>query len=438
VKVKLALLAGAAALLALAVPATAPAAFSNKGWAMGFNRGSGLGICEGKEAAFPKPREMCIISNFNELADGDGPGLALLENGSVDYWGGNKGHPEPFSPPFEGVTRISVHNNHEIALKSNGTVWTRGTNIYGELGVGTSCKEGHDHSEEFCNCPPGEYASAGCVWNSKAWMQVGYPTVREPITTATYVAAVGANDFAVLSNGKVLGWGPNNNSQLSPGGKTKEVKSSPISIEGITNPKQISGGGEAEVGGSILALRQDGSVIARGKNDQGQLCDGTTEDRREAWVVDKGLSNIAEISGYLSNDLFLTKGGVVYGCGSNEWGELAVSAVGPEKCIVHRGGKEVEVPCSRNPVEMPGVNGNATEVSAGEHFSFVREHYFTLSMAFGAGLNTYGQLGDGSEYSKEKLTQVPKLENVRMIRAGRYETMIGVSNEPATTEIETP
>jgi alpha-tubulin suppressor-like RCC1 family protein len=84
------------------------------------------------------------------ITAGDGHSLALKRDGTVWAWGSNDSGqlgdgtmtdslvPKKISPSsLSGVIAIAATTSHNLALKSDGTVWGWGHNNYGELGDGT-------------------------------------------------------------------------------------------------------------------------------------------------------------------------------------------------------------------------------------------------------------------------------------------------------------
>ena len=75
-------------------------------------------------------------------------------------------------------------------------------------------------------------------------------------------------------------------------------------------------------------LKSDGTVWTIGKNENGQLGDGTNEDKIEAVQVkideNTYLTNVIKISVGEEHVLALTKEGKVYAWGANTYGQLGI------------------------------------------------------------------------------------------------------------------
>jgi Tol biopolymer transport system component len=121
--------------------------------------------------------------------------------------------------------------------------------------------------------------------------------------------------------------------------------------------------------GHSLFLRKDGSAWATGRNDQGQLGDGTTTNRTKPVQV---MTDVAAISAGGNHSLFLKKDGTVWASGQNDDGRLG------------DGTKTNQ----RKPVP---VLTKVTAISAGDvHSLFLKND----GSAWGTGDNRFGQLGD--------------------------------------------
>jgi alpha-tubulin suppressor-like RCC1 family protein len=140
------------------------------------------------------------ISNAVAVAAGDNFSLALLADGTVMSWGegtdgqlGAGGDANAATAPsgptplqvlgLTGVIAIAAGDQHALALKSDGTIWSWGLNVYGQLGY------------EFA----GATGNAGPVDN---------------ISTAVQIACGKTHSMALLSNGTIWGWGQNQWAQL--------------------------------------------------------------------------------------------------------------------------------------------------------------------------------------------------------------------------------
>src|SRR5439155_554735 len=135
------------------------------------------------------------------------------------------------SPLNAGVISVAGGTFHSVALTAAGTVSTCGRNNFGQLGNGTTT-------------------------NSSTPVAVTLP--------------VGAVATAVASDDTVLAWGLNNFGQLGTGDTTNRPVPAPA-LGGITVAAIACGGIH-----SLAIKRSDGTGLAWGRNNDGQLGAGTT------------------------------------------------------------------------------------------------------------------------------------------------------------------
>ena len=145
-------------------------------------------------------------------------------------------------PDLNNVIMIKTGNNHSIALLSDGTIKCWGLNDRGQLGDGTTT-------------------------NSSS------PVTVSGINNAIAIAAGDKHSIALLSDGTIKSWGSNEFNQLgnSTNAGTTTANSSPLSVLNITNAIAIASGSN-----HCLALLNDNTVRAWGRNTDGQLGNGST------------------------------------------------------------------------------------------------------------------------------------------------------------------
>jgi alpha-tubulin suppressor-like RCC1 family protein len=372
--------------------------------------------------------------------------LAAPANASLVGWGMN-GHgelgtgfkgpphvPVEAGPSLAGAVQLVSTYFTSYALMPDGTVWAWGGNVWGQLGDGdrvthiapvqvhglTGVKEvaaGGAHAIALLS--NGRVAT----WGADGWGTLGNGTTAhgrpgtgvQPglvpqllnVQGAVAVAASGADDAVLLANGTVLAWGENRDGQLGDG--TTEEKDVPTPVAGLTGVRAIALGGESSLGGHLLALRSDGTLWAAGGNARGQLGDGTIVSRSVAVRV-AALSGVSAISTSADHSLALLSDGSVWAWGGDSFGQLGVRAT----AICHRGDYCVLAPA------RTGVN--ATAVAAGRLYSLVVSRGQVL--AFGDDNRLLLGLAGPS---RTKPTVVPGLSGVSAIAAGEFHSLaIGV------------
>lgn len=209
--------------------------------------------------------------------------LALAGNGSVWSWstpnassmvriepaGGAQVARVPTPvPSLEKVTQIAAGEAHSLALKEDGTVWSWGNNLSGQVGAGG-----------FLVLSP---------------VQPLAP-LREKYA---FVAAGSGHSMAVSREGTLRVWGDNTYGQRGMNG-----------FQGVI---QVAGGQ-----GHVVALRRDGTVWTAGMNDQGQVADGSYRNRSVPHQV-PGLPKIQAVAAGKKNSMALGVDGSVWRWGRHE------------------------------------------------------------------------------------------------------------------------
>jgi alpha-tubulin suppressor-like RCC1 family protein len=289
------------------------------------------------------------------------------------------------------LTAIAAGGQHSLALLANGTVMAWGSNQFGQLGNGsevtpsvpvqvsgltgvTAVAAGGSHSLALL--------ANGTVmaWGANESGQLGNGTTNEgsqvPVAvkglTAVRAIAAGANDsFALMSNGTVMSWGKNESGELGDG-TSKLLSNVPIAVKKLTAVKAIAAGGDF-----ALALLSSGTVQAWGSNQFGQLANSGAEEESNLPVPASGLANVTAISAGASHALALLGGGTVMAWGENSSGQLGNGAFKSRQ---------------ETPVQVGGLSG-VTAISAGGSDSAALLSAGTV-MAW--GVNNWGQLGHGA------------------------------------------
>ncbi|NBI28384.1 RCC1 domain-containing protein [Chengkuizengella marina] len=315
----------------------------------------------------------------------------------------------------EDTTQTSLGQNHTVALSSNGTVYTWGKNNFGQLGNGTDdgknvpvpLDDFANDGEDIIQVSAGSsytvaLSSDGTVytWGKNNFGQLGNGTDDDknvPVPLDDFandgediiqVSAGSSYTVALSSDGTVYTWGKNNFGQLGDG--TDDDKNVPVPLDDFANDGddiiQVSAGGYHTV-----ALSSDGTVYTWGMNIFGQLGDGTDDDKNVPVLLDDFANDgedIIQVSAGSSYTVALSSDGTVYTWGSNNDGQLG------DGTAINK----------NEPVE---VNFDAEafidQVSAG---SFHMTALTSKGKVYTWGWNSYGQLGDGTAINKNEPVEV--------------------------------
>jgi alpha-tubulin suppressor-like RCC1 family protein len=219
----------------------------------------------------------------------------------------------------------------------------------------------------------------------------------------TNVAAIAAGfhfSLALLAEGTVEAWGGNDYGQLGDG--THERSATPVQVSGLSAVKAIDAGGTHAIalmtnktvsvwGSNEYGELGDGELNPRertnskGEKETTMRGTGSTEPRGVP-----GLKSAIAVAVGGGTDYAVLENGTVMAWGRNDTGQLGIGISGPEACKTEGG----VVPCSTKPrpVLLPeGVK--AVEVSAGGHVAYA---LLSNGEVMAWGHNVRGALGDGS------------------------------------------
>jgi CRP-like cAMP-binding protein len=213
-----------------------------------------------------------------------------------------------------------------------------------------------------------------------------------------YISAGRSHSLALSSDGLVFAWGDNSNGQL--GDATNQNRNQPIQVQTQNtsmNGKQIiyiSAGGFHS-----LALSSDGLVFAWGYNSNGELGDGTNQNRNEPIQVQTQNTSmngkqIIYISTGRFHSLALSSDGLVFAWGDNSNGELG-DATNQNR------NEPIQIQ-----TQNTSMNGkNIASISAGGFHSLALS---SDGLVFSWGYNSNGELGDGTNQNRNEPIQIQK------------------------------
>jgi RHS repeat-associated protein len=273
-------------------------------WGWGYNAYGQTGTTSSSTQLFPVISKN--INNAIQASAGSGFSLVLKADGTVWAWGvnnrGQLGDDEYVNRTFplpvlniEHCIAIFAAMEHSLAIASDGSVWSWGYNDKGQLGIGST----------------------------------SYKRVPVKLNDLDHVIAISAGDkhsIALREDGTVWTWGSNEYCQLGNGSSCNQYskKYLPTLVPGLNDIIAISAGYYHS-----LALTSDGTVMAWGRNDYGELGNGTSENQATPVQV-PGLSNIIAIDAGTYYSTALKADGTIYSFGKNNYGQLG------DKTLTHR------------------------------------------------------------------------------------------------------
>ena len=299
--------------------------------------------------------------------------ISLREDGKVFTWGDNTygqlgngtviTSDEPVEVTFpEGtiITQIAAGENHNVALDSNGNVWTWGRNNNYQIG---NTRENQYTPYKVSNLPK-----------------------------VIKIAAGNNNTMVITENNELYAWGLNAYGDLGLGTYTNKVL--PKKVKGVHDIIDISGGKS-----HYIVLNRAGEVFATGSNLYGQLGIGNNEigkinEFQKVEIKDKiGTIDAGDIS-----NIATTVDGYVY-----TWGGNTYSTLGTED----EGNKNV-------PTKLKDVK-NIRQASTGKTHTILRDGNNNVYVT---GTNSNGQLGLGTTENKTTFEQNTLINNVIRVSSG--------------------
>jgi alpha-tubulin suppressor-like RCC1 family protein len=310
------------------------------------------------------------------------------------------------------VSSVSCGKTHTVILDAYGSVYSCGSNAYGQLGDGTT--------------------------TNKSYLV--------KLLSGDNIFAVSCGDYHTIlldQSGYVYGCGSNAEGQLgidSYNGFTSNliqmVSGNAIHYDqyGVNNILVISCGQNFTV-----LLDQSGYVYGCGSNTMGQIGNGSSSNQFFSLVPFNqgnakygelnGIQNIVKNIGMVScgryHTMLLDDTGYVYGCGSNSFGQLGIGLLDTSKNTLVQmvGGAALSA-------DVSGVY-NIGSVACGAYHTILLDQ---SGYVYGCGYNNYGQLGDGTNNDSNTLVQmisgnaffgdVYGVKNINDITCGAYHTVL--------------
>ncbi|MBX7209167.1 MAG: M36 family metallopeptidase [Verrucomicrobiaceae bacterium] len=372
-------------------------------WTWGLNSSGQLG--QGDTTQRTTPTQVGTASDWVAVAASTTNAFAIKSDGTLWAWGSNTSSQlgdgtttQRNSPVQIGTatnwTAVACGNPHTIARRADGTLWAWGPNSTGQLGVG----------DTTARTTPTQIGT-GTTWSNA-------------------IGCASSSSWAIQTNGTLWAWGQNN-ALLGDGSGTQ--RNSPVQIGAATNWTRIQGGST-----QALGTRADGSLWRFGSatSSGGGFGSGTSSTTPVRIGTDPDWSTA--VCGTNHSAALKTDGTLWTTTGNGSSGQLAYPH--PNFVPIVSGGVSVAATATSHthfirpdgtlwgvstnaglgdfgdgtstrrplPVQI-GAATNWADVSGGTSHSLALRADGTL---WATGINSSGQLGDGTTTSKSVFTQI--------------------------------
>lgn len=269
-------------------------------WAWGSNSAGQLGSNVGTSSV---PTVVPGVTGVVQVAAGGAHTVALSEDGTVHAWGSNvdgqlgqgstsSSEPPEVVPGLPQIVAVASGQSHTLGLDVDGTVWSWGANHYGQLGTGSA--ELSVATPTQVSIPDDVIAIAAGAFHSMALTLDGTvytwgrnlhgelglggtadaSTPQEVTGLTEPIIGLSAGDghtLALTETGTLWSWGWNHEGQLGRGDKVSSTV--PVEVLGLTDVDSLAAGATHSV-----ARTTTGELWTWGANSFGQLGNGSTVD----------------------------------------------------------------------------------------------------------------------------------------------------------------
>ena len=332
------------------------------------------------------------VTGINQIAPGGNHTCAVVGGGNVQCWGFNGSGQLGTGTNVDSNVAVDVVGlesniravtsgaSHTCAATVDGVVKCWGDNFYGQLGGGAGSPSPSYGPVDvpglvgvvalsaggFHTCALTTAGAVAC-WGNDSWGQTGGTSLTSGIVA---IASGYQHACALTSAGGVKCWGANYAGQLGNG--SIQTAAIPVDVVGLSSGVTAIASGVTH----SCAVPTGGGVKCWGRNDAGQLGDGSTTDA----LIPMDVINLAGVTAVAlgsGHSCALTTAGGVKCWGSNVLGELGNGTT--TGALI--------------PVDVAGLGNGVTAIASSETH--------TCAIASGGlakcwGANTFGQLGNGT------------------------------------------
>ncbi|SHL08072.1 T9SS type A sorting domain-containing protein [Chryseobacterium polytrichastri] len=285
-------------------------------WVWGQNINGILGNGSGTTTILQYPTQIGTDNNWTDISVGRWFILAKKTDNNLYGWGdnqygnlGNGNNTNQYSPIMisTNVKSFSAGYHHTMIVKNDGTMWGTGYNQSAALGMGTSVGYYNTWQQESSlatnweKASSGYYNSFGIKTNGTLWsagtnvegqtgtgatggvsvnfVQIGTDTNWKDVSCGVY------HVLGLKTNNKLFGWGYSANGRLGIVGAGAQYFRTPQAVEAASNYSQIATSWDASA-----ILKNDNTIYAFGINHNG-ITGGAAADTNNLAPQQVGTSN---------------------------------------------------------------------------------------------------------------------------------------------------
>jgi alpha-tubulin suppressor-like RCC1 family protein len=364
-------------------------------------------------------------NNWKQVNNGQDCTLAIKTDGTLWGWGsstsgqlGNNTVSFSSTPitTFAGGTnwkQVDCGRTHTIAVKTDGTLWSWGANLFGQLGrvqnfnvstPVTTFAGGTNWADTATGAENELYTltiSAAIKTDGTLWTwgngtggrlaNNSISNVSTPVTTfsgGTNWRQLASGGFAAIkTDGTLWTWGGGNNGRLGNGSTITASINTPITtFAGGTDWKQVSVGNAFH----MAAIKTDGTLWTWGLNNRATLGDNTTINKSTPITTFAGGNNWKQVSCGNNFVAAVKTDGTLWTWGYNQGGLLGIGLSGNTQSRT-------------TPVTTFAGGTDWKQVSCGpSHVAAVK----TDGTLWTWGYATYGKLGNGFASFTTRITPI--------------------------------
>jgi alpha-tubulin suppressor-like RCC1 family protein len=227
--------------------------------------------------------------------------ISAISTPVTTFAGGNNWADTPTVEP-EDLYTLSAGGKHTAAIKTDGTLWTWGDNVYGQLGT----------NDLFSKITPVTTFSGGTNWKQ--------------ISCNVYTEATpfGESIFAIKTDGTLWGWGSNGSDNFGRLGINSSINiniSTPITtFAGGTNWKQVSCKYN-----HVCAIKTDGTLWVWGTGNFGRLGTNNQSNNLTPVTTFSGGTNWKQVSAGAFHTVAIKTDGTLWTWGINNNRQLGLN-----------------------------------------------------------------------------------------------------------------